>query len=956
MARPLVIVESPAKAKTIEGFLGRENADVVTADAESLAGARVLASIGHIRDLPSSAKEVPKSITNPEVKRLAIDIDDHFSPIWVVKASKAPVVKQLKAALKDASELYLATDEDREGEAISWHVLEVLKPTVPVKRLVFHEITRDAINEAIENPRELDMKLVEAQTARRVLDRLFGYEMSLVTRRRAGGATSAGRVQSVAARLVVERERARMAFRAGSYWDLAGTFRASGDDFPAGLVAVDGRRLATGKDFDPATGRLAETADVALLDEATVVALGERLRDVPFRVDSVETKAMTERPKPPFTTSTLQQEAARKLGFSAARTMSVAQKLYENGFITYMRTDSTNLSGQALTAARRQISELYGPDYLPSEPRHYKGKVKNAQEAHEAIRPAGDAMRVPDEVAPELQGADERRLYDLVWKRAVASQMADARVRRVTARLVATPNAGDAPDAPSEVTFQASGRTIEFPGYLRAYVEGADDPDAELEDRETILPALAEGDAVECRELAPAGHTTQPPARYTEASLVKELEERGIGRPSTYASVIDTLLRRDYVWKKGSALVPSWTAFAKMQLFEQHFPHLIDYEFTATMEEALDVIARGEGEAEKWLHTFWFGNGQAGLRELCDEKHLESIDPAIVNALHIGKDADGREVIVRVWNNGANVEIGDKKAPVPVDLVPDELTVEKAEELIEKGSGGPRELGDRSGDRASRARTHWTLRSVRAARGDGGRQQGQAQARVAVLRPRDRHGQPRRGRRAALAAARRRRRWRRRRDHRAERSVRPVPEEGDRQPEPRDRGAAVHRHRGRGRSDLRPAQTPRRAHEAADCRARSAPRVGRPGARARRALRALRDRRDDQRNRAARRGSGVDRSRAGRGAAPRARGAWPGDEANDQEDCEEDDQEDHQEEGNEEEGVPDRHARGEERDVEAGPRLQGRAGRRAERPGARFLDAGDRIAQRGGCRRTLDHR
>jgi len=678
MPRPLVIVESPAKAKTIEGFLGRENV-------------RVVASYGHVRDLPSSAKEVPKSIKDPEVKRLAIDVQNGFEPIWVIPEKKKDVVKALKAELKDASELYLATDEDREGEAISWHVLEVLKPTVPVKRMVFHEITRDAINAAIESPRALDMKLVEAQTGRRVLDRLFGYEMSLVARRRAGGATSAGRVQSVASRMVVERERARMAFRAATYWGLDGTFKAAetagAADFPAGLVAVDGRRLATGRDFDPLTGALTESADVALLDEAEAGALAAGLEGAAFRVDSVETKAVTERPKAPFTTSTLQQESARKLGFSAARTMSIAQKLYEAGHITYMRTDSTNLSGQAISGARIQIRALYGDEYLPKEPRIYKGKVKNAQEAHEAIRPAGDSMRVPDEMAGELHSSDERRLYDLVWKRAVASQMADARVQRVTARLAATSSDGQ------DVTFQATGRTIEFPGYLRAYVEGADDPDAELEDRESILPPLAEGDALDCAALEAAGHTTQPPARYTEASLVKELEERGIGRPSTYASVLDTLLRRDYVWKKGSAMVPSWTAFAKLQLLERHFEHLIDYEFTATMEEALDVIARGEGEAEKWLHTFWFGNGQAGLKELCDDTHLETIDPADVNAVHIGKDASLREVIVRVWNNGANVEIGDKKAPVPVDLAPDELTIEKAEELIEKGSGGPRLLG-----------------------------------------------------------------------------------------------------------------------------------------------------------------------------------------------------------------------------------------------------------------------
>ncbi len=673
MAKTLVIVESPAKAKTIESFLGRGQF-------------QVLASRGHIRDLPSSAKQVPKSVTDPETRRLGIDVNNHFEPIYVLVDKKRDVVKELRAALRDADEVLLATDEDREGEAISWHVLEVLKPSVPVKRLVFHEITEAAIGEALERPRELDMRLVEAQEGRRKLDRLFGYEMSVVTRRRAGGATSAGRVQSVAARLVVERERARMAFRPGTYWDLEGRFTAHEAEFPATLAALDGRRLAVGRDFDPATGQLAAGADVALLDEARAAALADGLRDDPFRVESVESKAFTERPKAPFTTSTLQQEAGRKLGFTAARTMAVAQGLYEHGYVTYMRTDATFLSDQAITAARDQIKARYGDDYLPAEPRQYRGKVKNAQEAHEAIRPAGDRMRLPDDVASELN-ADERRIYDLIWKRAVASQMADARVRRVTVRMAARTASGE------EATFQATGRTIEFPGYLRAYVEGADDPEAELEDREVLLPPLEEGDEAECRALEASSHTTQPPARYTEASLVKELEERGIGRPSTYAVVIDTLLRRDYVWTKGSALVPTWTAFAKQQLLERFFSHLIDYEFTATMEEALDAIARGEGEAEKWLHAFWFGNGQTGLKDLVDEDHLATIDPAEVNAVPIGHDAEGREIIVRVWNNGASVVRGEERAPLPVDLAPDELTIEKAEEVLEKGAAGPRVLG-----------------------------------------------------------------------------------------------------------------------------------------------------------------------------------------------------------------------------------------------------------------------
>jgi DNA topoisomerase-1 len=677
--KPLVIVESKAKADTIAGFLGRDRYTV-------------MASVGHIRDLPTGAKQVPKNVTDPDVRRLGIDVHNHFTPVYVIPDSKKQVVASLRAALKDASELYLATDEDREGEAISWHLLEVLKPRIPVKRMAFHEITGDAITAAVDNWRNLDMKLVEAQEGRRVLDRLVGYEVSNVAFRRIGPGTSAGRVQSVATRLVVDRERARMAFRAATYWDLEGTFGADGGEgaeFPAGLALLDGRRLASGRDFDAATGRLVDGADVTLLDEAAAAALADRLEGQPFRVASVDARTVTERPKPPFITSTLQQEAARQLGFSAARTMHVAQGLYERGLITYMRTDSTTLAEQAVRAVRDHVRRLYGDEYLPAEPRVYSSRVKNAQEAHEAIRPAGDRMRTVDDLRGELRGSDERRLYELVWKRTVACQMADARIRRVTLRLVATTTAGE------EATFQATGRTIEFPGYLRAYVEGADDPDAELEDREAILPPLEEGDAVSCRELRASGHSTQPPARYTEASLVKELEERGIGRPSTYASVLDTIVnKRDYVWKKGNALVPTWTAFAKVQLLERYFGHLIDYEFTATMEEALDAIARGEGEAEKWLHSFYFGNGQVGLKELVAEEYVATIDKAEVNAVRIGHDAEGRELVVRVWPNGANIERGEERAPVPADLAPDELTVETAEELLARGAGGPRVLGD----------------------------------------------------------------------------------------------------------------------------------------------------------------------------------------------------------------------------------------------------------------------
>ena len=521
LPKPLVIVESPNKAKTIAGFLGD--------------GFVIKASVGHIRDLPDGASQIPAKYKGTDAGRLGIDVDDHFRPIYVVPPDKRKNVNELKSALKNASELYLATDEDREGEAIAWHVLEVLKPNVPVKRMVFHEITQAAIEHAIADWRDLDMKLVEAQEGRRVLDRLVGYKLSPVLWKKVQQGLSAGRVQSVATRLVVERERARIAFRSGEWWDLDGAFTAHGTGFRARLATIDGLRIPTGKDFDPATGRPA--ADVVVLDETGARSLAERLGDSDFQVTSVESTPWRQQPPAPFITSTLQQEASRKLRFGASRAMSVAQRLYERGYITYMRTDSTNLSEQAITAARRRIRDLYSDDYLPDKPRTYRRKVKNAQEAHEAIRPAGDQMRTPDEVRRELD-ADEVRLYELVWMRTIACQMADARGRRVSARISATSSTGEVCE------FTASGRTIEFPGFLRAYVEGADDPDAELEDKETPIPPVADGETVTCDALDPSSHTTQPPARYTEASLVKELEERGIGRPSTYAAVVGTIQDR----------------------------------------------------------------------------------------------------------------------------------------------------------------------------------------------------------------------------------------------------------------------------------------------------------------------------------------------------------------------------------------------------------------------------
>ena len=659
MAKSLVIVESKTKADTIGRFLGEDFT--------------VLASFGHVRDLPR--------------KGLGVDVDDHFRLEYAPPEGRAKdVVSKLRQAMKGADELYLATDEDREGEAIAWHLIEVLKPKTAVKRMVFHEITREAIDAAIANPRELDMKLVEAQEGRRTLDRLVGYEVSPVLWRRVGGARSAGRVQSVAVRLVVERERERMAFRTAEFWDLDGRFAARGTEFGARLVELDGRKVANGRDFDPATGALAPDAVVAHLLEPDARALAGRLAEAQFNVRQVEAKDFTERPKPPFKTTTLQQEAGNKLRFSAGRTMSVAQGLYERGYITYMRTDSISLSNQAVDAARAQIVERFGQAYLPPAPRSYANTTKNAQEAHEAIRPAGARFRTPEDVRGELS-RDEQQLYELIWMRTVASQMTDARGRRVTVRLGATSSSGE------DAVFRASGKSYEFLGFRMAYVDVSDDPSAADED-EAVLPAMGEGEGVDCRALDANGHTTQPPARYTEATLVKVLEDSGIGRPSTYASIINTITsERGYVWKKGNALVPSWTAFAKTQLLERYFAHLVDYSFTATMEEALDTVARGEGEAEKWLHSFYFGNGAAGLRELVSEENLTKIDMAEVNKIWIGADGSGGEYVVRVWNTGESLHHGDEKCPLPADLPPDELTVERCEELIAKGSGGPRELG-----------------------------------------------------------------------------------------------------------------------------------------------------------------------------------------------------------------------------------------------------------------------
>ncbi|MFE8977284.1 type I DNA topoisomerase [Streptomyces cyaneofuscatus] len=688
--RRLVIVESPAKAKTIKGYLGP--------------GYVVEASVGHIRDLPNGAAEVPDEYTG-EVRRLGVDVDNDFQPIYVVNADKKAQVRKLKQLLAESDELFLATDEDREGEAIAWHLQEVLRPKVPVHRMVFHEITKDAIRAAVANPRELNQRMVDAQETRRILDRLYGYEVSPVLWKKVMPKLSAGRVQSVATRLVVERERERIAFRSAEYWDLTGKFATgrTGDasdpsTLTARLSAVDGRRIAQGRDFG-ADGQLkAGSAQTLHLDEVNARALAAALADTSFAVRSVESKPYRRSPYAPFRTTTLQQEASRKLGFGAKATMQVAQKLYENGFITYMRTDSTTLSDTAVSAARAQVTQLYGANYLPEKPRTYAGKVKNAQEAHEAIRPSGDRFRTPAETG--LTG-DQFRLYELIWKRTVASQMRDATGNSVTVKIGG--RASDGRDA----EFSASGKTITFHGFMKAYVEGADDPNAELDDRERRLPQVAEGDALSADEITVDGHATKPPARYTEASLVKELEEREIGRPSTYASIIGTILDRGYVFKKGTALVPSFLSFAVVNLLEKHFGRLVDYDFTARMEDDLDRIARGEAQSVPWLKHFYFGTrpgddtagaGAAADAGNGDGDHLGGLkelvtDLGAIDAREISSFPVGNDIKLRVGRYGPYIERGEKdaeghqRADVPEDLAPDELTVELAEELLAKPSG-----------------------------------------------------------------------------------------------------------------------------------------------------------------------------------------------------------------------------------------------------------------------------
>ncbi|MBC7306682.1 MAG: type I DNA topoisomerase [Dietzia sp.] len=677
--RRLVIVESPAKARTIAGYLGD--------------GYEVEASVGHIRDLPQPS-ELPAELKKGPLGKFAVDVEHDFAPYYVVNPDKRKKVAELRRALKDVDELYLATDEDREGEAIAWHLLEELKPKVPVRRMVFHEITREAIQRAIETTRDIDTRLVDAQETRRILDRLYGYEVSPVLWRKVRQGLSAGRVQSVATRMVVERERERMAFRAAEYWDVEAELRPHGEQsaFTARLVAVDGSRVATGRDYDD-LGRL-RSRDVVALDEEVATRIATGLRQAPVAVRSVETKPYTRRPAAPFTTSTLQQEASRKLRLSARDAMRVAQSLYENGYITYMRTDSTVLSDQAVRAARHQAAELYGPEFVPDRPRVYAGRSKNAQEAHEAIRPAGDTFRTPAQVAGALSG-NEFRLYELIWQRTVASQMADARGSTATVRLGGRVASGE------DVELSVSGTVITFRGFLAAYEEGRDEErEAEDDGGERRLPEMERGQALDVLRAEPESHRTSPPPRYTEASLVKAMEEKGIGRPSTYAATIATISDRGYVRHRGSALVPTWLAFAVTRLLEEHFGRLVDYDFTAAMESDLDRIAAGEEERVSWLARFYFGqspegggeDAAQGLRRLVEG--LGEIDARDINSVPIG---DG--IVVRVGRYGPYVEVPGEdggeplRAGVPDDVAPDELTPEKARELLAAQNDGERELG-----------------------------------------------------------------------------------------------------------------------------------------------------------------------------------------------------------------------------------------------------------------------
>jgi DNA topoisomerase-1 len=676
--KKLVIVESPTKVKSIAQYLGD--------------GYTVMASVGHIRDL-IEPKDLPADQKKGPLGKFGVDVDNGFKPIYVVSDGKTKVVSDLKRELKNADELILATDEDREGEAIAWHLREVLNPKVPVKRMVFHEITREAIEAARDHTRDLNMELVDAQETRRVLDRLYGYEVSPVLWRKVAPGLSAGRVQSPATRLVVDRERERLAFVAASYWDLTARFTPGEDTAPfeARLQRVDGKRIAQGRDFDD-SGKL--TGQVTQLDEASALALAEALRadSTVATVSKVESKPYSRRPAAPFTTSTLQQEAARKLRFSARQTMSVAQSLYENGYITYMRTDSPSLSQQATKAARAQAAALYGADTVPEKPRHYTGKSKNAQEAHEAIRPSGETFRTPDEVRKSL-GANDFKLYDLIWKRTVASQMADAKGSTASIAIEAKVSGGELDGTVAE--FTASGTVITFRGFLHAYEEGRDEERNADSAAEAKLPPLTVGQALENAGVEAKGHETTPPPRYTEASLVKALEELGVGRPSTYAQIISTIIDRGYVTLRGQALVPNWIAFSVVRLLEDHFGDLVEYDFTADLENDLDSIANGADEGREWLKGFYFGTeAHRGLRGVVD--NLGEIDAREINSVRIDDD-----ITLRIGKYGPYLEVADPAKPdeaprrvnIPDDLAPDELTPAKARELAEAPEQSDRVLG-----------------------------------------------------------------------------------------------------------------------------------------------------------------------------------------------------------------------------------------------------------------------
>ncbi|HEY9797615.1 MAG TPA: type I DNA topoisomerase, partial [Leptolyngbyaceae cyanobacterium] len=658
----LVIVESPTKARTIRNYLP--------------SGYRVEASMGHVRDLPQSATEIPEAVKGEKWAQLGVNVEADFEPLYVIPKDKKKIVKQLKDALKEADELVLATDEDREGESISWHLLQILQPKVPTKRMVFHEITRDAIRNALKNCRNIDEQLVHAQETRRILDRLVGYTLSPLLWKKIAWGLSAGRVQSVAVRLLVKKERQRRAFRQGSYWDLKAILEQEKTSFDARLVSLAGTKIATGSDFDPNSGQIIAGRTVRLLNETEARQLQERLTDKTWTVTELEERPVTRKPAAPFTTSTLQQEANRKLRLSARDTMRTAQSLYEQGYITYMRTDSVHLSEQAIAAARSCVEQMYGKQYLSPKPRQYTTKSKGAQEAHEAIRPAGSTFRTPQDTG---LGGRELQLYDLIWKRTVATQMAESQQTHITIDLQV-----------EDAGFRSTGKRIDFAGYLRAYVEGSDDPEAALEDQEVILPLLKVGDHPDCKELEAIGHETQPPARYTEASLVKTLESEGIGRPSTYASIIGTIIDRGYAQMTKNALVPTFTAFAVTSLLEKHFPDLVDTSFTAKMEQTLDEISTGEAKWLPYLRQFYLGEN--GLETQVKERESQ-IDPAVARTVEL----ENLDAKVRIGKFGPYIEAENGNGPVtasiPKDLTPAELDPEQVEVLLRQKTEGPDKLG-----------------------------------------------------------------------------------------------------------------------------------------------------------------------------------------------------------------------------------------------------------------------